>query len=154
MKISWHNKHFSQLAAAEFHEILKVRINVFVVEQNCPYPEIDGKDLDAWHVFGVNENNNVVGVSRILRPGISYDEPSVGRVATLKEARMTGAGMQMMQFVMEEIKSLFPNENVRISAQEYLKGFYEKFDFVKVSESYLEDDIPHIEMLMSRKNQD
>ncbi len=150
MKISWHNKHFSQLTASEFHDILKVRINVFVVEQNCPYPEIDGKDVDAWHVFGVDGNNNVVGVSRILRPGVSYDEPSVGRVATSKDARMTGAGMQMMKFVMEEIKSLFPNENVRISAQEYLKGFYEKFGFVKVSESYLEDDIPHIEMLFTR----
>lgn len=150
MKINWYNKHFSQLTASELHDILKVRINVFVVEQNCPYPEIDGKDLDAWHVFGVDENKNVVGVSRILRPGISYDEPSIGRVATTKEARMTGAGMQMMEFVMHEIKSLFPNENVRISAQEYLKGFYEKFGFVKVSESYLEDDILHIEMLMER----
>ncbi len=147
MNLNWHCKHFSELTAEEFHDILRVRIGVFIIEQNCPYPEIDGKDKDAYHVFGMNEENEIVAVSRILKKGISYDECSIGRVATSSKARMTGFGIEMMKFTLEKIESLFGKTDVRISAQEYLKSFYEKFGFVKVSESYLEDDIPHIEML-------
>lgn len=150
--MNWTCKHFSDLTAEEFHDILRVRIGVFIIEQNCPYPEIDGKDKDAYHIFGRDDENEIVAVSRILKKGVSYYECSIGRVATSSKARLSGIGMEMMKFNLENIQILFGKTDVRISAQEYLKSFYEKFGFVKVSESYLEDDIPHIEML--RKNQD
>lgn len=152
MKINWICKHFNELSAEEFHDIIQLRINVFIVEQNCPYPEIDGKDKNAYHVYGKSEENKIVAVSRIIPPGISYDECSIGRVASSSTARLTGCGIDLMKFSIENINKIYGKSDIRISAQEYLKSFYEKFGFLKVSDSYLEDDIPHIEML--RKNQD
>lgn len=152
MKINWTCKHFKDLSAEEFHDIIQLRINVFIVEQNCPYPEIDGKDKNAFHVFGKNEENIILAVSRIIPHGISYEECSIGRVATSSTTRLTGCGIDLMKFTIEKINSIYGKSDIRISAQEYLKSFYEKFGFVKVSDSYLEDDIPHIEML--RKSQD
>lgn len=152
MKINWICKHFNDLSAEEFHDIVQLRINVFIVEQNCPYPEIDGKDKNAFHVFGKNEENKIVAVSRIIPPGISYDECSIGRVASSSTTRLIGCGIDLMGYSIEKINSIYGKSDIRISAQEYLKSFYEKFGFVKVSDSYLEDDIPHIEML--RKIQD
>jgi ElaA protein len=147
MNLNWNCKHFSELSTEEFHDIIQLRIDVFIVEQNCPYSEIDGKDKNSFHVFGKNENNKIVAVSRILKPGISYLECSIGRVATSKDSRQNGSGIQLMNFTIEKINDIFGSSDIRISAQEYLKSFYEKFGFVKMSESYLEDDIPHIEML-------
>lgn len=147
MNIIWHCKHFSELSLEEFHEIIRLRIGVFIIEQNCPYPELDGKDLDAFHVFGTSEKNEIVAVARILKPGVSYEECSIGRVASLGSARMKGCGIQLMQKTLAQIEFLYGKSEIRISAQEYLRNFYEKFGFRKVSESYLEDDIPHIEML-------
>jgi len=152
MNLTWHCKPFSELSTDEFHHIIQLRINVFIVEQNCPYPELDGKDLNAIHVFAKNENNEIVAVARILKPGVSYSECSIGRVATSKNSRLHKVGIQLMNYTIENIYALFGKSDIRISAQEYLKNFYEKFGFKKVSDSYLEDDIPHIEML--RKNQD
>lgn len=149
MKTIWHCKHFSELSLEEFHEIIRLRISVFIIEQNCPYPELDGKDLDAYHVFGTNEKNEIVAVSRILKPGVSYEECSIGRVASSGTFRMKGCGILLMQNTIEELEKLFGKTDIRISAQEYLKSFYEKFGFNKVSDSYLEDEIPHIEMLRS-----
>ena len=152
MKITWFCKHFNEISTEEFHDIIQLRINVFVVEQNCPYPEIDGKDKNAYHVFGKNEENKIVAVARIIPPGISYEECSIGRVASASSARLTGCGIDLMHFTIENINSIYGKSNIRISAQEYLKSFYEKFGFKKMSESYLEDELPHIEML--RINQD
>lgn len=145
--ISWHCKHFSDLSTREFHDLIQLRINVFIIEQNCPYPELDNKDLDSFHIFGINENGQTIAVSRIVKPGVSYDEISIGRVATDTNFRQTRSGIQLMEFTIKMIHEKFGLVPIRISAQEYLKSFYEKFGFVKVSDSYLEDDIPHIEML-------
>ena len=126
----------------EFHDFLKLRIDVFVVEQNCPYPELDGKDQDCLHVF----NESTSAYLRIVKPGVSYDEPSIGRVATVKSSRNKGLGKEIMRIALKECDSRWPNQGVRISAQKYLVKFYEDMGFKVCSEPYLEDDIPHVQM--------
>lgn len=140
-------KHFSDLSAQEFHEILQLRIDVFVVEQNCPYSELDGKDLDAYHFIGKNEEGETVATCRILSKGISYNELSIGRFATAKKNRQDGLGLKMMEEVLKFMELQFGKGAIRISAQKYLFNFYSKFGFVSTGKEYLEDDIPHIEML-------
>jgi ElaA protein len=147
MKITWKYNHFSKLSAGEWHDILQLRINVFIVEQNCPYPELDGKDKEAFHVYGINEKGETIAVSRILKPGVSYPQLSIGRVAVSKEVRLHGAGIELMKKTLDITREIFGENEIRISAQEYLRNFYEKFGFVKITDSYLEDDIPHIGML-------
>lgn len=139
--------HFSQLSAGDFHDIIQLRINVFVVEQNCPYPELDDKDKEAYHVFYRNNSGELTATARILPPGISYDEISIGRVCSALSVRRSGEGKILMQKTMEAIEKIFGKQPVRISAQQYLVNFYSGFGFKQVSEMYLEDDIPHVEML-------
>lgn len=139
--------HFSQLSAGDFHDIIQLRINVFVVEQNCPYPELDDKDKNAYHVFNRNDSGELTATARILPPGISYDEISIGRVCSALSVRRSGEGKILMQKTMEAIEKIFGKQPVRISAQQYLVNFYSGFGFKQVSEMYLEDDIPHVEML-------
>lgn len=146
-KVKWYCKHFNDLSAKEFHQITYLRTEVFVVEQNCPYQEIDAKDLVSNHVFGLNENNQVIAVSRIVPKNISYQEISIGRVCTDKNYRGSGLAQQLMQKSFDFIDELFGKQSIRISAQQYLTNFYNKQGFVQVSEMYLEDDIPHVEML-------
>jgi ElaA protein len=117
------------------------------VEQNCPYQECDDKDLEAIHLFGQNQNGEVVACARILPPGVSYSEPSVGRVAVHADSRMSGIGNQVMRKTIRFIEEYYNEKTIRISAQQYLKQFYSDLGFEQVSEMYLEDDIPHIEML-------
>ncbi len=140
-------KHFSDLSAKEFHDILQLRINVFIVEQNCPYEEIDGRDLKSFHLFTSNETGKVVGVTRILPQNISYSEVSIGRVASDSNQRGKGIGQEIMIKSIEFIHSEFGNVPIRISAQKYLLKFYESLGFVSTGKEYLEDDIPHVEML-------
>jgi ElaA protein len=120
-----------------------------VVEQNCPYQDVDGKDLKSLHVCGYAPDGSLVAYARLVTPGISYEEWSIGRVVTSPRVRRTGAGEKLMQTCMDyfmEHRVFY----VRISAQSYLYDFYAKFGFVGVSEEYLEDDIPHMEMLYSQ----
>jgi ElaA protein len=141
-------KHFSELSAKEFHDMLQLRIDVFVVEQNCPYPELDGKDINAYHFIGKNEDGETVATCRILPKGVSYPELSIGRFASAKKVRQEGFGLKMMEEVLDFIEINFGNEAIRISAQKYLVNFYSKFGFVSTGKEYLEDDIPHVEMLL------
>ena len=143
--------HFSQLSANDIHDIIQLRVNVFVVEQNCPYPELDNKDKVAYHVFNRNENGELIATARILSPGVSYNEISIGRVCSALSVRRSGEGKILMKKTMEAIEKIFGKKPVRISAQQYLVKFYSDFAFVQVSEMYLEDDIPHVEMLYSPK---
>lgn len=146
-KVDWYCKPFHQLSVKEFHNLLELRINVFVVEQNCPYSEIDGKDEFSFHIWGV-QANKVIAVARILPPGVSYSEWSIGRVASSLEVRNNAVGKELMKQAITQIyaqaKQAVP---IRISAQLYLKKFYESFEFIQQGDTYLEDDIPHIEML-------
>lgn len=140
-------KKWEELSPLLLHALIALRINIFVVEQNCPYPELDGKDLDADHVLMQTDDNILIGTARILAPGVSYDEVSIGRVAILEEERSKSLGHELMHATLAYIAQKYGKVPVKISAQEHLQGFYQKHGFIKVSDVYLEDDIPHVAML-------
>ncbi len=143
----WFCKKFQELDTEELYKIIQLRVNVFVVKQNCAYPELDDKDLAAHHVYSKNNNNEITSYARILPPGISYKEISIGRVCCRKDLRLTGLGKTNMMHTLNYIHNIYGKVPIRISAQLYLKKFYEAFHFIPQGESYLEDNIPHIEML-------
>lgn len=137
---------FDELSNLELYDILKLRTNVFVVEQNCPYPELDDKDQAAFHYLG-SVNEEIIATSRILRKGISYKELSIGRVVVDERFRSDKIGYKMMKEILDFMNSKWPGESIRISAQSHLEKFYLQFGFVGTGKRYLEDGIPHIEML-------
>lgn len=142
-------KRFNEVTVEELYKILKSRNEVFVVEQNCIYQDCDNKDYEAYHLF-CEKDGEVIAYLRILNKGISYDEVSIGRVLVKKGYRGTGLSRDMMikalNFIEEELREV----EVRISAQVYIKKFYENVGFKIVSEEYLEDDIPHVQMLYKK----
>ncbi len=145
--ISWQLIPFVEMSASQLHALLTLRAAVFVVEQNCPYQDPDEKDLKAVHVLGWC-GDKLVACARILPAGVSYQEVSIGRVATGGEVRGGGAGRELMRACMQGIEKLYGNVPVKISAQSYLQKFYESFGFMRTEKAeYLEDDIPHIEMI-------
>lgn len=148
MVVSWQIKHYSELSVSEFHDLIALRIAVFVVEQNCPYQELDGKDKKAYHLIGRNGQGNIVATLRILPAGLSYQEVSIGRVLTSADVRNAGLGHKLMdeahRFVFEEFGG---NTPIRLSAQTHLKNYYEKHGYQDTGKHYLEDGIPHTEML-------
>ncbi|MBU3092826.1 GNAT family N-acetyltransferase [Clostridium sp. CM028] len=144
--MKWKIKKFNELNGEEVYEILKLRSEVFVIEQQCIYEECDGKDNNSYHLFA-KENGKIIVYLRILEKGISYNEISIGRVLTDKKYRGKGLAKQMMIRAIEFIENNLNEKVIRIGAQEYLVNFYEGLGFVRVSEVYLEDNIPHIEML-------
>jgi len=150
MDTNWFCKRFSELTTKEFHDVIQLREEVFVVEQDCPYLDVDGKDIDALHVFGTS-GEQVIATARILPQGISYDEVSIGRVVVSPNARGKGIGVELMKEVMYQIEKRFGAIPVRISAQTYLLKYYAEFGFQQEGEPYLEDNIPHIQMLYSAK---
>ncbi len=145
--LMWRYKHYAELNTNELYSILQARNAVFVVEQNCPYQDADDKDRDAYHLWGV-KNEKLCAYVRILAPGVAFTEASIGRVLTTKEHRGEGAGKILMQHAIEKTFSQYNVSEIRIGAQLYLKRFYEEMGFKKISGEYLEDDIPHIEMLL------
>lgn len=138
-------KRFNELSTFELYNLLQLRSEVFVVEQNCVYQDIDGKDEKAIHVLGYF-NDQLVAYSRLFDKGYYFDETSIGRVIVKENYRKHQFGHQLMQASIEAIKNNFNQTTIEISAQEYLQKFYEKHRFVKISEMYLEDNIPHIRM--------
>ena len=144
--MKWSCKAFKELSLDEFHDIIQLREIVFVVEQDCPYLDVDGKDKDALHVFGEYEGN-IVATTRILKPGKSYDEVAIGRVVTSPTVRGMGMGKQLMEESMKFVQLHFGKVPVRISAQTYLLRYYKSFGFIETGQEYLEDNIPHFEML-------
>jgi ElaA protein len=145
--MNWHIKSFTELSTDELYKILQLRSAVFVVEQNCPYLDMDDKDRKAIHLWNMDHEGNVTAYCRLLPAGISYTEPSIGRVATASTIRKTGVGRVLMQKAISYIHDTWNQHVIRISAQLYLDKFYTSLGFEQVGESYLEDDIPHIEML-------
>lgn len=153
MTISWQIKKFEDLSVSELYTILQLRAEVFVVEQNCPYQDADGKDPKSFHLMGYltsESGEQLIAYARILPQNVSYPEVSIGRVVSSPTVRGTGAGKLLMASALEEIENLFGKVPVKIGAQLYLKKFYESFGFIQTSEQYLEDDILHIEMLLSK----
>lgn len=140
-------KKFDELSTIELYDILQLREEVFVLEQNCLYKDIDNKDKESFHVMCYKQNR-LIAYARLLPKGLSYNTYcSIGRVVSNKLYRNTGIGILLMKEVMKQMKNLFPDDTIKISAQYYLIKFYEKFGFKTIGESYLEDDIPHIAML-------
>ncbi|AZI21314.1 GNAT family N-acetyltransferase [Chryseobacterium taklimakanense] len=142
----WKIKSFDQLSADELYKILQARIDVFVVEQRCPYPELDGYDQSALHLWA-EIDGEVLAYCRIFPPGIKYDEASIGRVLTKKNFRGLNLGKNLVKFALNTIEARYKITSVRISAQDYLLKFYSDFGFLDSGKKYLEDDIPHTEML-------
>lgn len=148
--LTWEWKPFAELTLSEWHDLLQLRIDVFVVEQHCPYPELDGKDPDAIHLMG-KQDSRVIAVARILPPGLSYPEASIGRVATAAAFRRQGLGKTLMANSLRTVSEAYGNVPIRISAQTYLINFYNSFGFQETGKSYLEDGIPHVEMYRQAK---
>ena len=146
MEVDWKIKRFEELTTIELYEILRVRAEVFVVEQTCVYQDLDEKDKKAYHLFCEN-NGEIVAYLRILDKGVSYPEISIGRVLTRETNRRTGLAREMMQKAISFVEEELSEMQIRISAQLYLKRFYESLGFLITSEVYLEDDIEHIEMV-------
>ena len=136
-------KHFTELSAAELYAILRARQDVFVVEQNCPFPEIDGKDLDAYHLW-FEENGEILAYARVLDRGVSFETPAVGRVISIR--RREGLGSRILSEGIRIAREKYSAEAVMLEAQVYARKLYEKQGFVQVSEEFLEDGIPHIVM--------
>jgi ElaA protein len=143
---SWSLKTFDELSRQELYAILKLRNVVFIIEQNCPYDDIDGKDQMSHHFFCIEEES-VIAYARMFAPGVIYKEVCLGRICTSKHVRSQGVGKELMQKTLEQAAQLYPEQAIRISAQRYLKKFYEDFGFQVVSEVYLEDGIEHFQML-------
>ena len=145
---TWQCLPFADLNTQQLYDLLALRQEIFVVEQVCPYLDADGKDLKSWHVLGY-QDNDLVAYTRILPRGVSYkDAVSIGRVATSQKVRRKGLGKELTKITLDWTEKLFPSQRIRISAQTYLIKFYQAFDFQVLGEEYLEDDIPHIQMVI------
>ena len=141
-------KSFSELSTIELYAILQLRSEVFVVEQDCVYQDIDYKDQKAIHVLGYN-NEKLIAYTRIFKPGDYFNEASIGRVVVAKNERINKYGYQIMEVSIQAVKNYFNETTIKISAQKYLKKFYESLGFVMFGDEYLEDGITHIAMLKS-----
>jgi ElaA protein len=144
--INWKLKKFDGLTVDELYAILRLRSEVFVVEQNCVFQDMDNKDQFSYHLMGWDEGV-LVAYTRLIPPGISYAYASIGRVITAQATRGSGIGKQLMEKSIEEATRLFGKVPIKIGAQLYLREFYNSFGFKQSSDIYDEDGIDHIEMI-------
>lgn len=140
-------KHFSELTSNELYDILQLRSEIFVVEQDCVYNDLDGHDKDAVHQF-LKKDGEIIAYSRLLKPGSRFSDFSIGRVVVKQSERGTGLGIRMMTEAKRYIIENWKAQKIKISAQKYLRKFYEDLEFVVISEEYLEDGIPHYGMVL------
>ena len=146
MKYSYHK--FKELSANDIYQVLRLRSEVFVIEQNCIYQDIDRKDIKAIHIL-IKEQDKLIGYARILKKGMSYKNySSIGRVVVKKINRNKAIGKKLMEFSVKKCLELYPKDGIKISAQTYLKNFYSDQGFVYKGEDYLEDGIPHCAMYL------
>jgi ElaA protein len=146
--ITWMCKPFNELSLNELYAILQLRNEVFVVEQNCVFQDADNKDQPSFHLMGWDQPA-LMAYTRLVPPGVSYEEPSIGRVVTSITARGSGIGRRLMQESISECRKLFGSRVIRIGAQLYLKEFYASLGFIPTGGIYPEDGIDHIQMLLS-----
>lgn len=142
----WFAKEFDELAPREIFQIFKNRVDIFVVEQECPYTEIDYEDLNAIHLFKM-ENNTLYAYCRIIE---TQNEIKIGRVLVHKEYREHGLAKELLKRALACCNKQFPDQTVYIQAQEYLQSFYQTFGFKAISDIYLEDNIPHLDMIINK----
>lgn len=145
--VTWKLKHFIELRPDELYDMLALRSEIFVVEQNCVYLDLDYKDKTAYHLTA-NTREKTIACARILAPGISYPEASIGRVCCHRRFREIGLGKELMRRAIDACVMIYPKHAIRISAQVYLQKFYEDLGFQAKGAKYLEDEIEHIEMLL------
>lgn len=146
--MKWICKYFEELSLMELYLIGRLRQEVFVMEQNCPYVDFDGRDPFCYHLMCFDENNLLVAYSRIVPKGISYDNYiSIGRVITSIAVRRSGLGRELMLESVKACEKIFGKTDIKISAQTYLLRFYNSLEFLSTGKEYLEDDIPHTEMI-------
>jgi len=138
-------KKFDELTAGELYKILALRAEIFVVEQECVYNDVDGKDLKSIHMW-LQENSKIVAYIRIVDKGVSYDEASIGRVVVDKDERGRGLAKKIVKEGIQYITEKLGEKKITIGAQEYLKSFYESLGFLEISDVYDEDGIPHLDM--------
>jgi ElaA protein len=146
--ITWTCKRFDDLTPHELYAILQLRNEVFVVEQNCVFQDADNKDQSSYHFMGWM-NDKLIAYTRLVPPGVAYEEVSIGRVITSLALRRTSIGKELMERSIEKAKELFGKNEIKLGAQLYLKKFYESLRFRQCSNIYLEDGIEHIEMILS-----
>lgn len=146
--MAWKSYQFDDFAAQALYNILKLRVEVFVVEQNCPYPELDGLDEVSTHIV-YEEDGKVLAYARLVPAGKKYDAPSIGRVIVRKEARGRGLAKELLERSIRYIDEQWKEPEIQLQGQEYLKDFYGSFGFEAISEVYDEDGIPHIDMKRS-----
>ncbi len=151
MVLNWEIKHYKDLTLNEFHDIIALRLNAFVVEQNCAYLDLDGKDKKSYHLICRNGMGDIVATARILPPGLSYEESAIGRVVIDEKIRGKGIGHDLMNKSVEFALMEFGNSAIQISAQKHLEKYYEQHNFFSTGKEYLEDGIPHVEMKFDPK---
>ncbi|MBC6492945.1 GNAT family N-acetyltransferase [Flavihumibacter stibioxidans] len=147
MNIQWELKKFADLSPHELYQLLRLRSEVFVVEQNCVFLDMDNKDQQCWHLLGW-KGNLLAASTRLVPPGLSYEEMSIGRVVSSPQVRGEGIGRELMKESVKACHQLFGHHPIRIGAQLYLEKFYTLLGFNTDGEVYLEDGIEHVEMLM------
>ena len=153
--LRWHYSHFDDLSLLDLHDLYQARVGVFVLEQKCPFQDVDGVDPSCWHLIGrapspLGEGRGegpIHAYCRLVPPGLKFEEPSIGRVLTTEPGRGTGAGRELMAEAIQRAETLWPGQAIRIGAQQYLERFYGTFGFRTVSEPYDEDGIMHVVML-------
>ena len=143
--IVWENKSFEELSAEELYELLALRVEIFVVEQNCPYQELDYKDQHSYHML-CRKDGNLVAYLRMIEPGIAYETPAIGRFAVKESERRTGIGRELLRLAVKTCAELWQCEAITISGQAYLYDFYTGEGFDPVEGPYLDDGIPHYKM--------
>jgi len=148
MNINFLVKSFNDLSTTELYKILRLRAEVFVVEQDCVYQDVDDKDQKALHIIGL-KNGEIIAYTRIFDSGLYFEEASIGRVVVSASERKFGYGHDLMKASIKAINEHFKKNTIKISAQTYLKKFYESHGFKQTGQDYLEDGIPHIAMLRS-----
>jgi ElaA protein len=160
IKTTWQVKPFDELSLNQLYDLLKLRVDVFVVEQTCYYPDLDSnkdqldRNKETLHLLGY-QGEHIVAYLRILAKGQSYEDYiSIGRVAIAAEARGSGLGHELMREALSLCEQFFPCENIKISAQEHLVDYYQQHGFKQVSAMYLEDDIPHVSMVKNTSSID
>ena len=148
--IFWQWSQFSELRPDDLYAVVRLREAVFIVEQNCSYPDADGRDPRAWHLLGWHQGateRSLVAYARVFEPGVRYTEGSIGRVATAQEVRGTGVGRRLMAEALRRLETLAPGEKIKLAAQRRLEEFYVGFGFTTVSAPYEEDGIMHVDMV-------
>lgn len=143
--IIWNIKSFEELTTQELYKIIRARVEVFVIDQDTPYQDLDNYDQKALHIWA-EQDGELLAYCRIFEKGIKYSETSIGRVLTTTNARKKGLGKELISIAIENIEKLFKTSEIRISAQDYLIKFYSDFGFVDTGKKYLEDNLPHTEM--------